>query len=288
MPADTDHARIIEALGDSHERRLLDALQRLEERIAGIGMGAPMSDGKLFDLQYAVNARQAIVEAMTDEYLSEVDSIVRDYDRALESAVTMLNEFEIFAEVDPAIVNQLQRVSFQGFQDIASTFSDELANELYQNTLVGRSASDSIRNMRQRINGVYMQSDQVEIQRLVDLAASGDEAAASELRRVYASDRAGRNMRRYATQQVHDSLMQFDAGVNMAAARDVGAEKFKYYGSVVRDSRPWCVRHAGKTYTVDEINELWGENDWAGKAPGDPFTTRGGYNCRHHWRPSFD
>jgi hypothetical protein len=47
------------------------------------------------------------------------------------------------------------------------------------------------------------------------------------------------------------------------------------------------MRHNMKTYTEDEIREMWAENEWTGKAAGDPFIVRGGYNCRHHFRPVF-
>lgn len=95
-------------------------------------------------------------------------------------------------------------------------------------------------------------------------------------------------MRKYATQMAQDSVMQFDASINVAAGKEVGAERWKYYGSVIRDSREWCKEHAGKTFSEDEIRDLWANNAWQGKAPGDPFIVRGGYNCRHHWRPVFD
>jgi hypothetical protein len=179
-------------------------------------------------------------------------------------------------------------VSFQGFQDIASTFADELANELYQNTIAGRPIDESVRNVRQKINGVFMESDKDEVNRLVALAKEGSEEAVEALHRVYAADRTGNNMRRYASQMVHDSVMQFDASLNVAAGKEIGAEKWKYYGSVIRDSRDWCKKHAGKSYTEDEIRDMWASSSWTGKAAGDPFIVRGGYNCRHHWRPVFD
>jgi hypothetical protein len=87
---------------------------------------------------------------------------------------------------------------------------------------------------------------------------------------------------------VHDSLMQFDSSIVVNAGKESGAEKWKYYGSVIRDSREWCKQHAGKIYTEEEIREMWAENQWQGKAPGDPFIVRGGYNCRHHFRPVFE
>ena len=292
MAADLDHARIVEAIGDSHERRMLQILQQLEDRLAGYMVNAPVQQGKLFDLAWSVQARADIERIMRETYLTEADAVVRDYDDLVASVGEMFEEYESFLGVPDEVVTNLKRISFQGFQDIAVTFSDELANELYQNTLTGRPVDESIRNIRQKINGVYIQSDQVEVQRLVNIAnnAEGEEAeeAVRELHQIYATDRTGRNMRRYASQMVHDSLMQFDAGINVAAGREVGATEWKYYGSIINDTRPWCVQHAGKTYSEDEIREMWANNEWAGKAPGDPFIVRGGYNCRHHWRPVFN
>jgi hypothetical protein len=292
MAADLDHARIVEALGNTHERRMLSILQQLEDRLAGYMVNAPVQDGKLFDLAWSVQTRADIERIMRETYLTEADGIVRNYDDVLSSLNEMFQQYESFLGVPDEVVTNLKRVSFQGFQDIAVTFSNELANELYQNTLTGRPIEESIRNIRQKINGVYIQSDQAEVQRLVNIAnnAEGDEAeeAVRQLHQVYASDRTGRNMRRYASQMVHDSLMQFDASINVAAGQEVGATEWKYYGSIIQDTRPWCVKHAGKKYTEDEIRQMWANNDWAGKAAGDPFIVRGGYNCRHHWRPVFD
>ena len=80
--------------------------------------------------------------------------------------------------------------------------------------------------------------------------------------------------------------MQFDASVVTNVGKESGADAWKYYGSNINDTRDWCRRHSGKTYTEEEIRELWTQ-DWVGKAAGDPFIVRGGYNCRHHWRPVF-
>jgi hypothetical protein len=271
---------------------MLSILQQLEDRLAAYAIQAPVQDGRLFDLAWSIQARADIERILRETYLTEVDSIVRDYDTVVDSVGEMFEAYESFLGVPDEVVANLKRVSFQGFQDIAVTFSNELANELYQNTLVGRPIEESIRNLRQKINGVYIQSDQAEVQRLVNIAnnAEGDasEEAVRQLHQVYASDRTGRNMRRYASQMIHDSLMQFDASINVAAGKEVGADRWKYYGSVIQDSRPWCIKHAGKKFSEDQIRDLWANNEWQGKAPGDPFIVRGGYNCRHHWRPVFD
>jgi len=285
--SDINHARIVARIADTHEKRLLAVLQTLEDRLADLMATAPTKQGELFDLAWSIRARSDIAQIMRETYLTEVDLIVRDYDRVLSSLDDLYAEFNEFVGVDADVIRQLKQISFQGFQDIGSTITDELANELYQNTLTGRPITESVRNIRQKINGIYMESDKAEINRLVKLAKEGSEEAVEALHKEYAADRTGRNMRRYARQMVHDSVMQFDASVNMAAAQRLGADKFKYYGSIIEDSRDWCVRHNLKTYTEDEIRKMWAENEWTGKAAGDPFIVRGGYNCRHHFRPVF-
>ena len=288
MAADIDHARIVEALTNSHEKRLVDILQQLENDIARLAMSAPTQDGKLFDLKWAIDARAELERIMRDTYLVEVDSQIREYQQIVESMDAMLNTYAEFTGLDPEIVSQLQRVSFYGFEDIAATFTNDLAEELYQSALTGRPMDESVRNLRMKINGVYIASDQAEIERLVEMANAGDEDAVRQLHQNYAADRTGNNMRRYARQMVFDSAMQFDASINVAAGKEIGATNWKYYGSVVTDTRDWCAKHASKVLTEEYIREAWAKNNWKGKADGDPFIVRGGYNCRHHFRPAFD
>lgn len=288
MAADLDHAKIVEALTRTHEQRLYAIMRELESRIADLVLTAPTQDGDLFDLVWSINARADIERIMRETYLTEVDSQVREYQSIVDSVADMLNEYGDFTGVPAETVQALQRVAFYGYQDIASTFSNDLANELYHNALTGRPIGESIRNLRMKINGVYIDSDQEEIDRLVALAEDGDEQAVKDLHRVYAADRTGNNMRRYARQMIVDSVMQFDAAVNVAAAREIGADKWKYYGTVVEDSRDFCIRHVDQIWDEQEIRDTWSATSWQGKADGDPFIVRGGYNCRHHFRPVFD
>ncbi len=292
MPADIDHARIIERLGDAHEQRLQDALKILEERVIGIVSAAPLRQGNLFDLEWAIAARAQIQSVLEQEYLSKVQEIISEYDEAVLSAQAMIGEYGAFVEIDQTVIRNLKRLSFQGFEAIGAEYLDVMANEIYQNTLTGRLVADSIKTLRHTINGVYIESDSAEANKLVDIAknATGEvqQEAIEKLHTLYARDRVGNNLRRYASQMVHDSLMQFDSSVVVAAGKESGADKWKYYGSVIRDSRDWCKDHAGKIYTEEEIREMWANNSWSGKAPGDPFIVRGGYNCRHHWRPVFE
>ena len=89
---------------------------------------------------------------------------------------------------------------------------------------------------------------------------------------------------RYATQMAQDSLMQFDAAINTQMGKDAGIDTWKYYGDLIKDSRQFCRDHVGNVYTTAEINEIW-QGNWAGKSSSDGLIARGGYNCRHHFRP---
>ena len=110
------------------------------------------------------------------------------------------------------------------------------------------------------------------------------QAAVDRLHSVYSADRLGNNLRRYATTYATDSLNQFSASLTATTANEQGIDRFEYYGDVIRDSREFCKKHVGKEYTREEIDRIWA-GSWAGKAPGDPFLVRGGYNCRHQWLP---
>lgn len=62
--------------------------------------------------------------------------------------------------------------------------------------------------------------------------------------------------------------------------KNLGGARYLYTGGLIPSSRPFCTTHNGAVYTQQEIDSIW-NGSWQGKAPGDPFVVRGGYNCRH-------
>lgn len=247
MPTDIEHGEELARLANANQARLAAALVTLEDRIADLMASAPLNDGNLFDLEWAIQARAEIRQAVEEEYLTVIDGIVREYSGVAVAASEMLATYGAFTTLDPSIINQLQNLSFQGFQDIGSEYLDALSSEVYRNTLTGRSFAESVKTIKE-----------------------------------VASGRLAKN----ATQQVHDSLMQFDASVNVAIGKESGATSWKYVGRLIETSRPFCREHEGEVMTIDTIEELWA-GSWLGKASGDPFIVRGGYNCGHRFRPVF-
>ena len=248
MPTDIEHGDNLARLAARHQERLAESLVTLENRIVDLMANAPLQDGNLFDLEWAISARNEIRQLVDAEYLSQIDSILREYPSVAADAQSMLKTYGKFTEIDPKIITQLQTLEFQGFADIGAEYTDAIAKEVYQNTLTGRSFADSVNTVKQV---------------------------------------AGGEMARYAKQQVHDSLMQFDAAINVSIGKEAGAKKWKYVGSLIETSRQFCKDHEGEVMDDEKIEQLW-STSWAGKAAGDPFIVRGGYNCGHRFRPVFD
>lgn len=111
------------------------------------------------------------------------------------------------------------------------------------------------------------------------LAGAALGAAFNSIRSIILENQA-RSVRAIAPVIIHS-----DAAYGFRIMRDGGVERFTYRGGIVAGTREFCAAHNNKTYTEREIRSIWSSQTWGGKAPGDPFVTRGGYNCRHRWVP---
>lgn len=73
------------------------------------------------------------------------------------------------------------------------------------------------------------------------------------------------------------SLRQFNNELTLATAEITGTNKFLYGGPVTRMTRPFCKKHAGKIYSLAQIEQM-------DNGQGLPVrSSLGGYNCRHFW-----
>ena len=100
-------------------------------------------------------------------------------------------------------------------------------------------------------------------------------------------DGLGRPMSMHAGTIAQDGLMEYYSTAMSMSAKDAGVTDFLYYGSLIKDSRPWCVSHVGKTYTLGQI-KTFDSQKWAGKKAGSTLINAGGYRCRHHFYPVVD
>ena len=293
-------SKILDKLADQHEQRIIDVLYRLEEDV--IKEVTRATGGKLVSQRLAIQLQPAIRNLVETTFLDEADTIINEeYNKIAKEVLDTFGEmpipkkFKSLTEVDLATLNALKTQSFSGFEDIAERFLKVINDEVYQSTIAGRPFEDMVTNIRSHINGVYKRSNVAEINELVDFINENKfdnakraeiEEAVRKLHTQYASDRAGNNLRRYASQIAHDSVMQFHGQFTVAKAKDAGLTHYRYTGTLVRDSRPFCRDMLNKTLTENEIRDIWNNQGWQGKSTGDPFIVRGGYRCRHTWIPT--
>ena len=75
MPADVDQLRSVIARADSHQEKLAAALVKLEDRITDLMATAPLKDGELFDLEWAIAARVQLRNAIEEPLMAWCVSI---------------------------------------------------------------------------------------------------------------------------------------------------------------------------------------------------------------------
>ena len=293
-------AKYVLTLEREHQKLLSDSLKQLETRVIQSVSELPIKDGALFNTRLAIEIRPKLQQAIEELYLAKVQTFIKDYDKVAGTIVATYGklpipiEFKQITEADLVTIQQLKKIAFSQFQNLATEFTNTLAQEVYQSTLVGKPFSEVVDTIRSKINGIYQQADDRKRQELVNFAqdqiAKGKtntedfKTAVDELKQTYGSTVTGNNLYSYSSQIVGDALMGFDGQFAKFRADELGLTSYVYYGSIIRDSRDFCVEHANKVFTEEEARELW-QNDWQGKSGSDPFIDRGGYNCRHHWQP---
>ena len=311
----------IEIAEEKYYKTLIATLDRIEREVVELANRdlKKTTDGRLIELQAAIAIRPKIKAILDREYLAWSDTVVREgfskqakrvekafkgvLERARQKNRITAKDLEVFSELtkgDLALVQNLKQQYFTQFKDVSNTFTRRLSEKVYQNTLVGNSFVELEKELKQTINGIYASSNDAEANRLIDFINNNKfntskktevDVAIQTLQSKFARDRAGENMKRYASQILNDSLREFDATLNFNKANDAGLTFVKYFGDVIPTTREICRdlingvlnRRPSGLFTLDEVKRLWASRSWSGKKSGDPLFVRGGYNCRHQW-----
>lgn len=96
-------------------------------------------------------------------------------------------------------------------------------------------------------------------------------------------------LNRYIKQTTNDAVMTFNSEYIQTIAADLDVDHYYYQGTVIADSRSFCVARAGRYFTTDEVKAWANLKGWDGRMKGTNSSTifiyRGGYNCRHQLWP---
>ena len=287
-------------------QRTLDKIEDDVVRLAGKEL--PTQAGKLIELQAAIAIRPKIRTVLQTEFLAWADTLTKKgfnrqakrIERAFKGIGNIPIQFQELTKGDLDLIRNLKLQTFTQFKDVSNTFTKRLADKVYQNTLVGREFVELEQELRQTINGIYSKTSDKDAQELVDFVKKNKnkksmqvsvDKAVQTLQSKFGRDRAGDNMRKYASQLLNDGLREFDAQVNAYKSQEAGLTHVKYFGDIIPTTREVCKnilrgvykKRQSNVFTIDEVRKLWRQRSWSGKKPGDPLVVRGGYNCRHQW-----
>lgn len=250
---------VLARVRDRGRERMENAISSLEEKMTNQLRKIEVNqNGRIEGLKVNLKQTQSIHKSMINEfektYGVQARRLVSDFDTVsdlVENSWTYLGESANYTKVDQDMISALKESSFEQFQEFGRQAQQNITDAMYSHVAGGGSFASLLNTVRGTLTGHY--------------AANG------------------RPMVQYARQFAFDSVMNFHNQVNLSKANDLGIYHFLYVGDIMGTSRKFCRRRAGKVYTRGQINS-WNRYQWAGKA-GPAFQYRGGYNCRHHWRP---
>lgn len=243
-------------------RMLTDSIKDLSGRVVTLMEDLSRTEsGKLrgarINLRQAQQIHKEIIREFEATYGVTVGEVITGFDEItqyIENSYYRLGEAAKFTGVNQTMLNALKNETYDQFMQFGTDAQNRIAREMYNQVVAG----GSYRMLKDTIVGIF----------------TGH------------TDVRGRPMTTYADTYARDAIMNFHNRVNLAKAEELGFEKFLYVGNVIEASRPFCIARAGKVFTRREIDS-WDRQSWQGKA-GPAYTHRGGYNCRHHWRPIRD
>ena len=103
---------------------------------------------------------------------------------------------------------------------------------------------------------------------------------------VTGTTEVGGTIERSVRSYVHDTVFQVDAAIDEAYAEDLGLKYFIYQGSLIDDSRQFCIDRVNKVFSKEDT-KTWYDDPNLPKAKGEtkeaynPTVDRGRWNCRH-------
>lgn len=280
------HKRILDDIMDDFDERLESSSKVLENKITKRILATTTVD-ELLELRLEIDKDfQEIILNSIREFMPELDTVARD---------TIQNTPGDVTPTDNRVAGELKAQSYQRLQEVVNTAKSNVHTEIVVGALGGYALTQVAQNASHAINGFFITVNDVETTRLQNkikrLRAAESNATDEindlmrQLRKRFQNVTVGGGMYQSVSTEAHDMVMDFDGVFTIHRARQAGLKRFKYSGTLIANSRDFCVRHVGETYTEEEIRNIWSSQSWSGKRAGDPFVVRGGERCRHFFIP---
>jgi hypothetical protein len=280
------HSEVIDEILDGFDDYMDSASKVLENRIAQRILETKTKD-ELLGLRGVINDDfEELISLKVRDYMKEFDKVALDTTKMVGDEITPL---------DNRVASELKAQAYQSIDESVTTGRENVNSEIVIGAIAGMSIQAIAQNSRHAISGLFIQVDDIEttllqkkLTRLRKATTRKEDDIAktfTALKKKFAGVNVGSSLRNTVKAGMHDKVMDFDAVFIKHRADQAGLTKFKYTGSLIAESRDFCIRNVGRTFTKAEAQSLWSSQSWKGKRSGDPFVVRGGHNCRHFWVP---
>jgi hypothetical protein len=284
-----NHSDLIDSILDDFDEFMESASKTLENKVAARILETNTVDELLALRIPLTEDYRTLVSERVREYIAEFDALAVDSIAMVGDGVTPL---------DNRVASELKAQAYARLDETTNQNKQTVTTEIVVGALAGLGVQQIAVNSRHAISGLMITVDDLETTRLQNrlrkLRVAGDSAkeeiaaTLSQLKKRFEGVNVGTNLNSRMTDEMHDTVMDFDGVFVKHRARQAGLKKFRYSGTLIANSRDFCIRHVGKTYTEEEIKRIWSSESWSGKRAGDPFVVRGGERCRHFWIPVED
>lgn len=280
------HDSIIQDLIDRFEDYIEDASKTLENRVAD-RVTATSTPEELLETRITINQDfSQLFDTGIRDFMGEFDATARDVISWTPGDVT---------PEDQTVVTELKKQSYNRLTEVGRTTRENIHTEILMGALAGVAVQSIAESVRHKVSGLMITTSDMEITRLQNKIKRLKVASSSaseeindlmnQLRSKFRNVSVGGSLRQSASAEMHNLVMDFDGVFIRHRGQQAGLDKFKYSGSIIRDSRKFCVSNQGEVFTEEEAKQKWANESWSGKRTGDPFVVRGGHRCRHFWVP---
>ncbi len=280
------HASIIQDLIDRFEEYIETSSKTLENRVADRVM-ATSTPEQLLETRSPINADfNELLDTGVKDFMNEFDAIGRDTISWTPGDVT---------DADKQVVTELKKQSYNRLTEVGKQSRENIHTEILMGALAGVAVQSIADSVRHKVSGLMITTSDLETTRLQNqlrrLKAAElknvDEinSITQRLRKRFQNVSVGGSLGQSVKSEMHDLVMDFDGVFIRHRARQAGLKRYRYTGTLVSESRDFCIQNLDRVFTEEEAKQVWASQSWSGKRTGDPFVVRGGHNCRHFWIP---
>jgi len=242
----------INALIDTHTGEILGVLESVEKKaFTEIDRIDIKQDGNIVapstSLPQARAASLAVQVALSRRILQKTNKVIKDFkkiDRVIKETYS-----EKFNKSNKRALIAAAKVTFEDYNSITVDTNRRLNKSIIDYSVTGLSRDQ----LKTEVQGILTGHKDV---RGVSMAVRSE-------------------------QFTQDAIMNYHRTANYRIAKQIGIKRFKYFGNLINDSRPFCLAHSGQIKTAKEWEAIGNNQSWKGKSGSNIFVYAGGYNCRH-------